>query len=78
VAANRYTIGAVTVAAIPSAYQDVTSVTATASDVTSGKVFVNSSGTAVTGSLVIQHYYTGSAAPTAGLGVNGDIYLKTS
>lgn len=32
----------------------------------------------VTGSVVIQHYYTGSSVPSAGLGVNGDIYLKTS
>ena len=31
----------------------------------------------VTGSVVIQHSYTGSTAPTAGLGVNGDIYLQT-
>ena len=78
VAANRYTTGAVTVAAIPAAYQDVTSVTATASDVLSGKTIVNSSGTTVNGSLVIQHYYTGSSTPTAATGSNGDIYLKTS
>lgn len=78
VAANRYTTGAVTVAAIPAAYQDVTSVTATASDVLSGKTIVNSSGTTVNGSLVIQHYYTGSGTPTAATGSNGDIYLKTS
>ena len=78
VAANRYTTGAVTVAAIPAAYQDVTSVTATASDVLSGKTIVNSSGTTVNGSLVIQHYYTGSGAPTVATGSNGDIYLKTS
>ena len=31
----------------------------------------------VQGSVVIQHYYTGSAAPTSGLGVNGDIYLQS-
>lgn len=78
VAANRYTTGAITVAAIPAAYQDVTSVTATASDVLSGKTIVNSSGTQVNGSLVIQHYYTGSGTPTAATGSNGDIYLKTS
>lgn len=78
VAANRYTTGAVTVAAIPAAYQDVTSVTATASDVLSGKTIVNSSGTTVNGSLVIQHYYTGSGTPAAASGSNGDIYLQTS
>lgn len=34
--------------------------------------------TSVSGSVVIQHYYTGSSAPSSSLGVNGDIYLKTS
>ena len=63
--------------AIPSAYKDVSGVTATAGDVVSGKSFVNSTGT-VNGSLVIQHYYTGSSSPSSSLGVNGDIYLKTS
>lgn len=35
------------------------------------------SGVKYTGSLVIQHYYTGSSTPSSGLGANGDIYLKT-
>ena len=78
VTAGKYTTGAVTVAAIPAAYQDVTGVTATASDVVSGKDFVNSSGTLVNGSLVIQNYYTGSTAPSSSLGANGDIYLDTT
>lgn len=77
VAVGRYTTGAVTVAAIPSQYKNVSGVTATASDVVTGKSFVNSTGT-VNGSLVIQHYYTGSGAPAASLGSNGDIYLRTS
>lgn len=34
--------------------------------------------TSVGGSVVIQHYYTGSGTPSASTGVNGDIYLKTS
>lgn len=34
-------------------------------------------GSSVTGNVVIQHYYTGSSAPSSSLGVNGDIYLKT-
>ena len=78
VASHRYTTGTVTVAAIPSQYKDITGVTATASDVVSGKTFVNSSGSSTTGSLVIQHYYTGSGAPAAATGSNGDIYLRTS
>ena len=77
VAAGKYTTGAVTVAAIPAAYQDVTGVTAAAGDVVSGKDIVDSSGAVVHGSLVIQHYYTGSSAPSSSLGVDGDIYLQT-
>lgn len=76
VAAERYTTGAVTVAAIPAAYQDVTGVTAAASDVVSGKDIVDSSGTVVHGSLVIQHYYTSANDPTASDGADGDIWLK--
>ena len=34
--------------------------------------------TSVSGSVVIQHYYTGSSTPSSSLGTNGDIYLKTS
>ena len=41
----------VTVNAIPTAYQDVTGVTAVATDVLSGKKIVNSSGTVVTGTM---------------------------
>ncbi len=78
IASGTYLTGTQTIAAIPAAYQDVTSVTATASDVVSGKAIVNSSGTVVNGSLVIQHYYTGSSAPSSSTGVNGDIYLQTS
>lgn len=32
----------------------------------------------VAGSVVIQHYYTGSSAPSSSQGVDGDIYLQTS
>lgn len=46
-----YGISDVTVAAIPSIYQDVSTVTAVAGDVLTGKVFVNSTGTAVTGTM---------------------------
>jgi len=76
VPANRYTTGDITVAAIPAAYQDVTGVTATASDVVSGKDIVNSSGTVVHGSLVIQHYYTSVNDPISSDGADGDIWLK--
>lgn len=47
-----YALESVTVAAIPDAYQDVTSVTAEAGDVLTGKIFVASDGTVITGTMV--------------------------
>lgn len=46
-----YALSAVTVNSIPDAYQDVTSVTATAGDVLTGKIFVSSDGTVITGTM---------------------------
>ena len=47
-----YGLSAVTVEAIPAAYQDVSSVTAGAGDVLTGKVYVTSDGTVTTGTMV--------------------------
>lgn len=47
-----YGLSGVTVAAIPEAYQDVTSVTATAADVLTGKAFVTSTGVVTPGEMV--------------------------
>lgn len=77
VAAGKYTTGAVTVAAIPSAYQDVSNVNATAADVVLGKTIVTANGVSTTGTLEIQRYYTGSSEPAASVGSDGDIYLMT-
>ena len=55
--------------------KDVSSVTATAADVISGKVFVDSAGNPVTGTLVVQTYYYGADEPSADLGVDGDLYF---
>lgn len=49
-----YGLSDVTVAAIPAAYQNVSSVTATAADVLAGKVIVASDGTVTTGSMTNQ------------------------
>ena len=49
--AGYYGLSDVTVAPIPDAYQDVTSVTAVAGDVLTGKIFVASDGTVVTGTM---------------------------
>ena len=47
-----YGLSGVTVAAIPEAYQDVSSVTAEAGDVLTGKVIVTSDGTVIAGTMV--------------------------
>jgi hypothetical protein len=47
-----YGLSAVTVKAIPETYQDVSSVTASAADVLTGKVFVTANGTVTTGEMV--------------------------
>lgn len=46
-----YGLSAVTVAAIPDIYQDVSSVTATAPEVLTGKIFVTADGTVITGTM---------------------------
>ena len=46
-----YGLSDVTVAAIPEAYQNVSSVTATAGDVLAGKIIVDTTGTSVTGTM---------------------------
>lgn len=46
-----YGLSDVTVAAIPDAYQDVTSVTATAGDVLTGKIYVTKDGVVTTGTM---------------------------
>ena len=47
-----YGLSAVTIGAIPAAYQDVSSVTAGAADVLANKIFVDDEGTVTTGTMV--------------------------
>ena len=58
-------------------FTDASITTAIESDVTSGKVFVESDGSQGTGSLSFVTYYTSTSAPTSSQGSNGDIWLKT-
>ncbi len=55
---------------------DITDTTATAGDVVTGKSIYTKDGVKNEGTLVIQHYYTGSAEPSASLGIDGDIYIQ--
>jgi hypothetical protein len=50
--AGYYGLSGVTVAAIPEAYQDVSSVTTTAGDVLTGKVFVTADGVVKSGEMI--------------------------
>lgn len=62
-----------------------TAVTVSASELVSGTQTITDNGTvnvtnlaSVTVAIPIVHYYTGSSAPSASLGEDGDIYLQTS
>lgn len=78
-------LSSVSVAAIPAAYQDVTSVTATAADVLDGEVIVDASGNKLTGSMANNGSVTGtidgltttSKAIPAGYTTGGTISLTS-
>lgn len=70
VAAGKYTTGAVTVAAIPAAYQDVTGVTAGAEDVLAGEVIVDAEGNEITGTM------PNIGAQTASINAGGSVTIS--
>lgn len=77
ISSGKYLTGTQTIKA-------VTTTNLTASNILSGVTVKVGDSTdddcvaSVSGSVVIQHYYTGSSTPSSSLGVNGDIYLQTS
>ena len=75
VAASQYLTGAQTIKAVTvsglSAANIVSGVTVTVGDSADADRI-----TSVTGSIVINKYYTGSSNPSSSLGSNGDLYLK--
>ena len=49
--------------------------TASAADIVNGKTgYIN--GSKITGSLIVQKYYTGTSTPSSSFGNNGDIYVQ--
>ena len=61
--AGKYGLSSVTVAAIPAAYQDVTSVTATAADVLANKIIIDSTGQTVAGTIPVNGAITETFDP---------------
>lgn len=55
---------------------DLSQDTVTTDSLLSGVKAHAKDGTAITGNLVVQKYYTGSTTPASSFGNNGDIYLK--
>lgn len=54
---------------------DTSDANATAGDIATGKTaYVNAQK--ITGTLVVNKYYTGSGSPSSNLGNNGDLYLE--
>ena len=55
---------------------DLTNDTVTANTLLSGATAHDRGGNAISGAVQFVTYYTGTSAPSASLGVDGDIYLQ--
>lgn len=56
---------------------DLTADTVTANTLLQGSTAHDKSGAVISGAVQFITYYTGTTDPSASLGQNGDIYLKT-
>lgn len=56
---------------------DLTADTVTANTLLQGSTAHDKSGAVINGAVQFITYYTGTTAPSASLGQNGDIYLQT-
>lgn len=56
---------------------DLTSDTVSSDRMLTGTTAHDKTGAVISGNVVIQKYYTGTSAPTASFGSNGDLYLVT-
>lgn len=54
---------------------DLTSDTVTSDTMLSGYTAHDKAGNVVTGTVVVQKFYTGSSEPSSSLGNDGDLYL---
>lgn len=57
---------------------DISNDTVTSNTLLQGATAHDNSGTQINGAVAFVTYYTGSSAPSANLGNNGDIYLQTA
>ena len=55
---------------------DLTADTVAADKLLEGVTAHNAAGNQVTGTVVVNYYYTGTTDPASSLGNNGDIYFK--
>lgn len=55
---------------------DLSNDTVAANTMVSGTTAHDKSGAPITGALIVNRYYTGTADPSASLGNDGDIYFK--